>query len=399
MTKHLLTFAAAAAVAFGAVAGETTVWTGTQKMENWSGNVSVPATDINFVQAGDQLIIGLTEVCELAPEQGYSTLAVKTNSEGWPNLEGTGYVNPSKGDTSYTFDLGAAAVDQLKATGLIVQGDNLTVTSVTVKGAADVNPNILFEGELTFSGWGVSGGDINPAKVKAGDVLIYTFSAAGDKDGQVLLKNSSWANLQGTAKMTTADFATGSVVVGVTQDMIDNCGSKFFLQGIGNAVLTKIEKSADQTFDPEGVIVYGARKPGYDAFIKIPEATEKVYITFTAAPTWFQLCNSSWTALQTNETSTLAATNEDGSVVYEVPVTAADITAINDKVEAIVNTDATVLAISTKKPAGQSALQVVNADTNAPVEYFNLQGVRVAEPRNGLYIRRQGNDVKKVVIK
>lgn len=36
---------------------------------------------------------------------------------------------------------------------------------------------------------------------------------------------------------------------------------------------------------------------------------------------------------------------------------------------------------------------------NAPVEYFNLQGVRVAEPAAGLYIRRQGNDVKKVVIR
>ncbi len=36
---------------------------------------------------------------------------------------------------------------------------------------------------------------------------------------------------------------------------------------------------------------------------------------------------------------------------------------------------------------------------NAPVEYFNLQGVRVANPENGLYIRRQGNKVSKVIVK
>lgn len=36
---------------------------------------------------------------------------------------------------------------------------------------------------------------------------------------------------------------------------------------------------------------------------------------------------------------------------------------------------------------------------NAPVEYFNLQGVRVANPENGLFIRRQGNKVTKVIIK
>lgn len=34
---------------------------------------------------------------------------------------------------------------------------------------------------------------------------------------------------------------------------------------------------------------------------------------------------------------------------------------------------------------------------NAPVEYFNLQGVRVANPDKGIYIVRQGNVAKKVV--
>ncbi len=38
-------------------------------------------------------------------------------------------------------------------------------------------------------------------------------------------------------------------------------------------------------------------------------------------------------------------------------------------------------------------------DSNAPVEYYNLQGVRVDNPANGLYIRRQGNNVTKVIVK
>ena len=32
------------------------------------------------------------------------------------------------------------------------------------------------------------------------------------------------------------------------------------------------------------------------------------------------------------------------------------------------------------------------------MDIFNLQGVRVANPENGLYIRRQGNKVSKVVL-
>lgn len=44
-----------------------------------------------------------------------------------------------------------------------------------------------------------------------------------------------------------------------------------------------------------------------------------------------------------------------------------------------------------------SGIEGVELDNNAPVEYFNLQGVRVANPENGLYIMRQGDKVVKVI--
>ncbi len=46
-----------------------------------------------------------------------------------------------------------------------------------------------------------------------------------------------------------------------------------------------------------------------------------------------------------------------------------------------------------------SGIEEVGADENAPVEYFNLQGVRVANPEAGIYVRRQGSKVEKVYIK
>ena len=43
---------------------------------------------------------------------------------------------------------------------------------------------------------------------------------------------------------------------------------------------------------------------------------------------------------------------------------------------------------------------VVDADSSdAPVEYYNLQGIRVENPANGIYIRRQGSTITKVTIK
>ncbi len=47
----------------------------------------------------------------------------------------------------------------------------------------------------------------------------------------------------------------------------------------------------------------------------------------------------------------------------------------------------------------ESGVADVVVDENAPVEYFNLQGVRVANPENGIFVRRQGNQVSKVVVK
>lgn len=44
--------------------------------------------------------------------------------------------------------------------------------------------------------------------------------------------------------------------------------------------------------------------------------------------------------------------------------------------------------------------QIVNDDdSNSPVEYYNLQGMRVMNPANGIFIKRQGSRVSKVFIK
>ncbi len=51
-------------------------------------------------------------------------------------------------------------------------------------------------------------------------------------------------------------------------------------------------------------------------------------------------------------------------------------------------------------PSSSSGVGSVAADeVNAPVEYYNLQGVKVAKPSNGLFIKKQGNKVSKVLVK
>ena len=49
---------------------------------------------------------------------------------------------------------------------------------------------------------------------------------------------------------------------------------------------------------------------------------------------------------------------------------------------------------------GASGIETVTADSSdATAEYFNLQGVKVSNPSNGIYILRQGKNVTKVYVK
>lgn len=48
---------------------------------------------------------------------------------------------------------------------------------------------------------------------------------------------------------------------------------------------------------------------------------------------------------------------------------------------------------------GGAGVNEMEVNENAPVEYFNLQGVKVANPENGIFIRRQGSKVEKIMVK
>lgn len=50
------------------------------------------------------------------------------------------------------------------------------------------------------------------------------------------------------------------------------------------------------------------------------------------------------------------------------------------------------------KVGGDAGVNSIEDDLNAPVEYYNLQGVKVANPENGIFIRKQGKKATKVVL-
>ena len=55
---------------------------------------------------------------------------------------------------------------------------------------------------------------------------------------------------------------------------------------------------------------------------------------------------------------------------------------------------------SSDDQSGIDSIVTDSADENAPVEYYNLQGIRLSEPVAGqIVIRRQGSKVSKIVVR
>lgn len=59
----------------------------------------------------------------------------------------------------------------------------------------------------------------------------------------------------------------------------------------------------------------------------------------------------------------------------------------------------TKLVLVRSKGAASAINEVMAPENDGPVEYFNLQGQKVTNPSNGIYIKRQGSNVQKVVVR
>ena len=96
-------------------------------------------------------------------------------------------------------------------------------------------------------------------------------------------------------------------------------------------------------------------------------------------------------AKQTAYDFNLADINHTGKFVIEI---------VNDcPSDATSNKDRTAIWNLTWTAYSSAIDAVEAAEADAPVEFFNLQGVRVKAPANGIFIRRQGTKVEKVVIR
>lgn len=134
------------------------------------------------------------------------------------------------------------------------------------------------------------------------------------------------------------------------------------------------------------------------------------YTTATGGSFKVQYVTQGWTWTDLPPFLALEGVNAEYGTYYsstsgsiEIPVDAATLKILQEERSVLIageeSVNITQVDIVRADGGGSTAITDIEAaDENAPVEYYNLQGVRVENPSNGLYIRRQGNKVTKVII-
>lgn len=249
-------------------------------------------------------------------------------------------------------------------TGAIVVDKDMTIKAIAVK--EGLTNSVVVSAEYTLI-----------AK-PAGAAVVFNF-----EDPSTLTPSYS--------KDVPVDVAGVANFPGMADDTFNDKTNGYFY------VVTDTEfKSGDVTLttnkgttDARLYYSISASKWGYRAYkkstmtIKVPAGFAITGLHFEGNNVTNEVCekvtyegtkgNATWTGNAADNISTLEFSNADGTATFN---------------------KMTVYVVDLAGVEG-----VVAEEAAAEVEWFNLQGVRVENPENGLYIRRQGNKVEKVVIR
>lgn len=191
-------------------------------------------------------------------------------------------------------------------------------------------------------------------------------------------------------------------------DVLAECGGITYFSGTGGRVvamgksnlLDQLHSEADAGATPRCIQVSGG---GNELYAELPETNGPCEITIyvgnsTAKEFSFQLRNTKINTVDPIATFSIAP--EKAMFKFTHAVTAEG--PVQFRIYNMGN-QFNIHDILVKKAEGQSGIGAIEAagDDAAPAEYYNLQGVRVAEGTMlpGIYIKRQGNKATKVYVK
>jgi hypothetical protein len=225
---------------------EDVIWSGKWDNSGWGGNQELAwgGYDWSQAQAGQVLTVyGYMTT----PANGWGCISFR-HGDSWGNLPGNvgGQIDWAPDDTSCSITLTQEIIDDLvKNGGLVLTGDNITVTSVTLS----VLENVIWTGKFDNSGWGgnqeLAWGGYDWSQAKVGQSIVVYGSMVDTSKGWGCISfrhGDSWGNLPDNAG-GQIDWAPDdtSCSLTITQAILDDLVKNGGLVLTGdNILITKV---------------------------------------------------------------------------------------------------------------------------------------------------------------
>jgi len=388
------------------IPGDGVLWSGSTSTGSWKNDITVDAPKFSAIKAGDKIAIYLN--VESGKDYGNIELDdqkyTKLDTDGSSaDLDSYGCIQADV--TKVTYEIGAADVALLKSNGLRIKGANITVTKIELIGGQGVETpteNMIWTGSVDTGSW---------------------------KNGNIELDDQTYVKLETDRTSANLD-SYGCIQPDVTElnyVITNNDAASLKANGLrvkgANITVTGIQLSSgdplpDNPDTPapgiESEIWSGNVNCGQwaqsvtvaaDKFENAREGDRfKINLTINAGK------GKGIVKVQSGDMVDLTVngkgTNIDSAgnfkrgakdAVYEINVT--DLEKLKAHGLVISGFAVTVTKVSLIT-VDQSGIDDIGSDTNdMPVEYYNLNGMRVDNPANGIFIRRQGNKVSKIYIR
>lgn len=418
------------------IPGDGVLWSGSTSTGSWKNDITVDAPKFSAIKAGDKIAIYLNVDSgkdygniEL-DDQKYAKLDTDGSSA---DLDSYGCIQADV--TKVTYEIGADDAALLKSNGLRIKGENITVTKVELIGGQGVETpteNTIWTGSVDTGNWknDVTVDAPKFSNVKGGDILKILLNVnAGNDYGNIELDDQTYVKLETDRTSANLD-SYGCIqpdVTELTYVITNNDAASLKANGLrvkgANIIVTGIQLSSgdplpDNPDTPtpgiESEIWSGnvncgqwvqSVKVAADKFENAREGDRfKINLTINAGK------GKGIVKVQSGDMVDLTVngkgTNMDSAgnfkrgakdAVYEINVT--DLEKLKAHGLVISGFAVTVTKVSLIT-VDQSGIEDISTDSNdMPVEYYNLNGMRVDNPANGIFIRRQGNKVSKIYIR
>jgi len=381
---------------------------GSKAVDWWENAIDITAGDFTAAKlaAGDKLVV------EYTAEEGNGFKAIyvgddwkgyvmpfMTVLEGYQEAYQTISLAADKSSIEFTLDQENVDIClNTKFHNVKLCGDKVTITKVSVVHAtAQAEKSDWYIGG-NFNGWGeYKALDTTPTE----GVFTTTFD---ELSGEFLIVKY----VDGAADWNQKICGVKNMEAGTAYPYVENSSDNFSLNGIVKNVTITLDTNA-KTILVEGttaeneyteIYLIGDFGDGWSETmtnmpLKLKEGdTYEGTFTLTAATSYFKMKAGNFiygtggadVAIELGTEYTAAKSGN----AFSIPAGEYTFTYVMAK-------NAETGKITVKNAAG---ITDITADDNAPVEYFNLQGVRVANPaEGGIYIRRQGAKVEKVLVK